>query len=385
MKKVDFTSCYGCGVCATACPKKAIAVEVNKDGFLQPIINSSCVECGICLKVCAFNDKIHSRPIDAIAPVSAAAWSLDEDVRHECTSGGVAYEIERHLISKGFKAVVVRYDIFSHTAEHYIASNEEELQDSVGSKYIQSNTYDAFSRLSNDEKYLVVGTPCQIDSLRRYIRNRKMEDNFILIDFFCHSVPSLNMWHKYLDIVGIKQIERVKFRCKRNGWHDSTTTNIHGDGREWLSSLSNGDLFYSFFLKDRCSNPACFKDCKYKHNKTSADLRIGDLWGRKYLNEERGVSSLVAFSQKGLDIINELKNCQLEYCDFSTASDFQLKANAKPPRSYRYVLKALRGKSSLKKIYKIAIIIELPDTIPSKFRYYIRRFPSKLKELFNLR
>ena len=379
MKNISiFSDCFGCGVCAVACPKQSITMETNELGFLRPIVDTSCVNCGLCLKVCALNSSEVCVPKDKIEPYCAAAWSNDANTRYRCTSGGIAYEIEKHLISKGYYAVVVRYDIHQRKAEHYIATSFEELEESLGSKYLQSETFNAFRKLENGKKYIVVGTPCQIDSFRRYVRSRKIEENFILMDFFCHSVPSIKMWHSYLDMVGFKEVSEVKFRCKRNGWHNSTSVLIKGDKKEWFSPLSKGDLFYQFFLHDRCHNIACTKDCKYKQQASAADLRIGDLWGYKYMKNEEGVSALVAFTEKGKNIVDSLENCTLEFCDFNIVAELQMKKNAIPKRSYSFVLDSLSKGMPLKKVYKIAKIIELPDTLPLMIKYYWCRIPYKL-------
>lgn len=379
MKNISkYLYCFGCGVCASACPKKAITMTLNEDGFYKPHVDAkNCVECGICFDVCSFNHKDVCS--DQIAPVSTAAWSNDKDVRFNCTSGGTAYEIERLALSLGYKVCGVKYDIEQKKSVHIIAENEEQLKATVGSKYIQSDTFPAFSQFKKGEKYLVVGTPCQIDSLRRWIQKRKWEDNFILMDFFCHSVPSMYMWYKYLVHTGIKNPQKVQFRNKRNGWQDSTTVCITGDGREWFSAHSKGDLFFNFFLGDRCPNECCVKDCKYKQRNSAADLRIGDLWGYKYVNNKDGVNALVAFTEKGASILQLLKDrCTLEPCDFRTVAELQMKENCHPKRSWSYVAKALRSNKSLSSIYNIAILIELPDTIPAKLKYYWRRLPAKL-------
>ena len=52
--------------------------------------------------------------------------------------------------------------------------------------------------INKKEKYLVTGTPCQIDSFRKYIKKFRVEDNFVLMDFFCHGVPSKLVWDKYI-------------------------------------------------------------------------------------------------------------------------------------------------------------------------------------------
>ena len=48
--------CNGCGVCALKCPKHAISMEEDLEGFYYPVIRKDeCVECGICRKVCSNN------------------------------------------------------------------------------------------------------------------------------------------------------------------------------------------------------------------------------------------------------------------------------------------------------------------------------------------
>ena len=40
-------NCYGCGVCAAACPKQCISIELNKSGFYEPIVDiNTCINCG---------------------------------------------------------------------------------------------------------------------------------------------------------------------------------------------------------------------------------------------------------------------------------------------------------------------------------------------------
>lgn len=45
--------CCGCSACQCICPKHAISMIENKEGFLYPVIDDSlCIECGLCQKVC---------------------------------------------------------------------------------------------------------------------------------------------------------------------------------------------------------------------------------------------------------------------------------------------------------------------------------------------
>lgn len=348
-----FSSCFGCGVCAASCGKKIISIELNRDGFYEPRINrpEKCTNCGICLDVCAFNHKECSLKPEEKQIKSWAAWSNDEDVRRKCSSGGIGFEIGKQLIEQGYQAVGCRYDIKEQRAEHYIATTVEEFVQSIGSKYIQSYTEEAFKQVQRKgQKYLVTGTPCQIDSFRRMIRKFRCEDNFILMDFFCHCVPSMYAWKAYIKMLEPK-IGEVTYASWRNkfeyGWHDSWIMGLDGINTskpvDWHDSYnlimrekntfiqsrkSQGDLFYKLFLGDIALGPQCEKQCKYKYNQSSADIRIGDLWGNTYKDDQKGVSALISFTEKGREIVEGLKNVTLIEHPFEVVAEGQMKKNA---------------------------------------------------------
>lgn len=373
-----FDACYGCGVCHAVCAAKAISMTTSDDGFRKPIVDEEkCTGCGLCMKVCAFNDKAL---LDAGQTVRGyAAYSNDEAVRYACSSGGVGFELARLALSKGYKVCAVRYNTAKQCAEHYIAESVQELEQSRGSKYIQSHTEEAFSCFKRDEKYLVIGSPCQIDSLRRYTRLRKMEQNFILVDFFCHGVPSDLLWKKYLREYGLPSPDEVKWRDKRTGWHDSWNMIFRKDQRETTSLMSKGDLFYKFFLGNRCLGKACYDDCKYKNTNSAADIRIGDLWGTKYQNDDKGVSGVLTFTKKGEELLSRLDSCMVIPEGIEVVTESQMKKSPKRPSSFKYVMASLKSDVSLAEIDRRASRKELFfDVIPSRMRYYSRRIIEKV-------
>lgn len=358
--------CYGCGVCAASCGKKIITIELNSDGFYEPRITevAKCTHCGICVDVCAFSHTDLANK-EAQPVKSWAAWSNDERIRRKCSSGGIGFEIGKQLIEQGYKAVGCRYDVVHQRAEHYIATTVDDFIASIGSKYIQSYTAEAFSKIQKrGEKYLVTGTPCQIDSFRRMIRKFKCEDNFILLDFFCHCVPSMYAWKAYIKMLEPK-IGEVTYASWRNkfeyGWHDSWLMGLDGEkvskpivGHASFdaqikerkttiqSRMSQGDLFYKLFLGDITLGPQCEKQCKYKYSHSSADIRIGDLWGNTYKKDQKGVSALVAFTEKGCTLIEGLKDVSLVEHSFETVTEGQMKENAKAKTMKPVVMYMLR-------------------------------------------
>lgn len=382
-------SCYGCGVCAIACGKKIIDIRLNEDGFYEPYITepSKCSDCGLCVEVCSYS---HGETILKENPKeSYAAWSKEKGVRRVSASGGAGFEIGRYLIGLGFKVVAVKYDAESQKAEHFLANSVEEFLASMGSKYIQSYTLDGFRAINRKDKFLVTGTPCQIDSLRRYIRKFRCEDNFVLMDFFCHGVPSSLVWKKYIKEKEkqLGAIEFVAWRNKLNGWHDSWVMvldgkEMKGESVDWYDSCNllikenkgfvnsrwtKGDSFYDMFLGNNCLGKACYKNCKFKYNHSSADIRIGDMWGNTYKDNEEGVTACAAFTQRGVDVLKQC-NCELVPFSFEQVAEGQIKEPIRYPGIGWNIIIALSKIDALSMKYLV-----LSSRIISKINRILKR------------
>lgn len=51
----DKSECCGCTACYAICPKQAISMNEDEEGFLYPQVEESkCIGCYACLKVCPF-------------------------------------------------------------------------------------------------------------------------------------------------------------------------------------------------------------------------------------------------------------------------------------------------------------------------------------------
>lgn len=360
----DIHNCYGCGVCSKPCPVHIIDLRLNEEGFYEPYLTEpdKCTHCGLCRDVCAYVKDELAQPNTPV--VSYAAWSNDIQVRKKCSSGGAGFEIGKYLLSKGYKVVGVRYNAEKGRAEHFVASSLEELVQTTGSKYIQSYPVDGWKDIDRKGKYLVTGTPCQIDSFRYYMKKMRLpEENFILLDFFCHGVPSMLAWQKYTKDVEKRLGGKITYASWRNkwdyGWHDSWIIGIdvdkHGEKVDWHESynllirgkktflqsrFSQGDKFFRLFLGDQCLGRQCYEHCKYKYDHSSADIRICDLWGKTYQDNEDGVSGAVAFTQKGAEILKEI-DCHLIEHPFSVVAEGQMKTCPKMLPLRDSILKSL--------------------------------------------
>ena len=53
----DKQECCGCTACCSVCPKRAITMEKDTEGYLYPRVDEEkCVRCYCCLRVCPIGD-----------------------------------------------------------------------------------------------------------------------------------------------------------------------------------------------------------------------------------------------------------------------------------------------------------------------------------------
>ncbi len=58
----DRSECCGCTACVAVCPRDAIAVEPDEEGFLYPVVDAAlCVRCMRCAGVCVFKSALTER------------------------------------------------------------------------------------------------------------------------------------------------------------------------------------------------------------------------------------------------------------------------------------------------------------------------------------
>lgn len=309
-------SCTSCGVCAATCKRDAISLVLDSEGFYRPIINhSQCNDCGVCTKICYKFDKtvkITTKEILKGKPLYAA-WSNDDEVVNNTTSGGIGDLLAHQLQKEGYNVVGVIYNESKTKAEHKVTNSIEDLIFFRGSKYIQSYTYDAFKHIVNNsrnEKYAVFGTPCQIYALNRLVTKRNIRCNFLFVDLYCHGCPSLYAWIKCQSDIKkrncVEKFSKVTFRSKIKGWGRFIVL-LESGGKKFFAGNVVNDKFYELFFSDQILNDACH-DCDLRSTLEYTDIRLGDFWGKKFLNNYRGVSAVSISTKLGEEIFNKIKN-----------------------------------------------------------------------------
>ena len=111
------------------------------------------------------------------------------------------------------------------------------------------------------------------------------------------------------------------------------------------SRMSQGDMFYRMFLSDSCLGKACYERCKFKYNRSSADIRIGDLWGEAYRDNRDGVSTAIAFTPIGDDILHRCDSILVPH-SMEVVAEGQMSVAPSRPPYYERLKKRLNNPGS---------------------------------------
>lgn len=123
--------CTGCTACAQACPADAIRMDGDREGFLYPKTDlQRCVKCGRCTAVCPLLKEREKSTL----PAAYAAWSRDDAVRKDSTSGGVFSVLAEYILEEGGVVYGAALDGKLHV-RHVACFRKEDLWRLRGAKY----------------------------------------------------------------------------------------------------------------------------------------------------------------------------------------------------------------------------------------------------------
>jgi len=309
----DHGRCTGCTACASVCPRDAISMERDREGFSHPAVDpDKCVRCGRCTAVCPVLNRRQPAPV----PAAFAAWNRDDAIRKDSTSGGVFTALADYVLESGGIVFGAAMDGRQHL-RHIACFRKEDLWRLRGAKYVQSDLGETFrevkAALAAERQVLFSGTPCQVDGLYRYLGGRP--EKLITCDLVCHGVPSPAVWEDMArSIEGRKGkgLQAVRFRNKVTGWQNSHLTLVYDDGTVDSAPLFNTEFGRAFgralFLR-----PCCHQ-CDYTNLNRPGDFTLGDLWGLRpdELAEQQrlGVSLLLVNTPHGSHIFDQLPLCR---------------------------------------------------------------------------
>jgi len=237
--------CSGCGGCTVFCTAMNYgALEMNENGNPAYRDMGKCIECGLCYSICPeikdLDDEIKQQadwdePLGKMIETTVVRAS-DKKVRDLGTEAGALTGLLLHLFDRNrIDGVIVTRPAGKYLGRPFLAITRKEILDSAGlffdsyhpmkqfgEHYMTLSTIEEFdSVIKKDLRRLaLVGTPCQIKSIRKMQALSLVPSDTIKFCFgvFCSGIFPIGVkeQQKLADIVGIvwEDVARIDMKHK---------------------------------------------------------------------------------------------------------------------------------------------------------------------------
>jgi len=289
---IDKGTCGRCGGCVSFCTANRIgALEIGEDGFPQYKKEAECLECGLCYLICPqtidLNDTLKDEfrwkaPIGHVEDLYSIRATSNK-IQEAATDGGLVTALLVHMLKNNFidGAVVSKRDgLFNRKS--VVATTSEELLEAAGSTFSEAlhlnkmgteytscapvvQTIHEYSKNRKKlNKLAVVGTPCQIDAVRKMQVLNILPSDIIkfTIGLFCMQCFSMERLidSRFLEIHDINLQNIKKMNVKEDFYLHMKTGEVIHIPLEEVESIAR---------------PACLA-CK-RFSNDFADISVGGL------------------------------------------------------------------------------------------------------------
>ena len=410
LKVIKGDYCVGCGTCA-GCNKK-ISMEFNDNGQYQPVFKSklSSNELNEASAVCPFTnigpneDKIakkifnkfglkHDNSIGYYEQIYTGKV-IDKKIYSKSSSGGIIRWLLSELISKKIVSKVIHVKSSKNGEPLFYfeeVDNIEDVLNGANSSYHPVEWSGVIDNIRNsNEKYAVVGVPCFIKSLLKYIEFYNIEkERVITIGLICGHLKSKYYSYMLSTQLGIshKLLKSINFRKKIYG------AKANEKGVEVISFKDSNikkktSIVQNLFGTDYGFGLFKFKSCDFCDDvfAETADIVVGDAWLPRYLNEGR---SLIVTRSKLLNSIlqnakkeNEIDLTKLSLSEAKISQDAGLR-HRKKAIAYRLFLEKNKNNwVPIKRIKPSSNKLTIREKLIQLFRIIAREKSTKHFKIF---
>lgn len=230
------------------------------------------------------------------------------------SSGGAFVALTDYFLENGDAVVCTVYNYLNNSAEFKLILTENERNEAIGSKYMQSNVGQIFKHAedwlkeNSTKKLLFVGMGCQGEAFRKFCSIKGLTDQVFIVDIICHGTPSPKLWREYAHSLEEKKkgkITYLTFKDKRNGWKSPMAYVTISEHEVPINDYVR--VFYN-----RCAlRPSCY-ECKYTTIERKTDMTIGDFWHIEKtipdFYDTMGNSLFLIHTEKGERLFELIKN-----------------------------------------------------------------------------
>lgn len=295
--------CCGCGNCADICPRSAIVMREDDEGFLYPVIApDKCVNCHACEKVCPIQNDSSS---NTKACGGYIVQHINDEIRKQSTSGGAFTAFAKQVLMQDGVVYGAAFDQEKFYVRHRPAHCEEELQFFRNSKYVQSDMTKIFADISlnlrQGKTVCFSGTPCQVAAIHKHFPTT---ENLYLIDVVCREVTSPLLLKKYIgyqEARSGKKVKSLRFRDKYYGYYYSVIDVEFDDSTHYRRPL-HYDPYLRAFFSNVHSRQCCYT-CPFRVGERLSDITIYDAHNIEkcthLIKDDLGATKVIVNSPKG--------------------------------------------------------------------------------------
>jgi len=339
--------CHHCGGCVTFCTAVNYgALELDDQGIPRFADRKKCIECGLCHSICPEIDDMREEtnmvagwvPPMGNVMETLVARAIDPTIRGGATDGGVVTALLVHLFDRGhIDGAIVTHRVGPFDRKPMLASTRQDIIDSAGFYFDRSHgvkrfghDYSTYSPSVQEfrpmmqkglRRVALVGTPCQINTLRKMEALRIVPSDSIryTLGLFCSG-------NFLFDEGERKKVEQIGgFQ-----WMDVQRINIKD---ELMIHLKTGEFITIPLEKiDFMKRHAC-KYCP-DYSSEYADVSFGGI------GAQEGWTTVITRSPVGRAIMADAMRNTIEGYDSDKKKDLSTQA-----------LKRIREASERKKVY----------------------------------
>ncbi|MDR0920734.1 MAG: polysaccharide pyruvyl transferase family protein [Oscillospiraceae bacterium] len=303
--------CYCCSACADICPKNAIEMVVDDEGFSYPkIIEEKCINCGICHKTCPHNNKPKREKYE---PIGYIGYAADDETRVNSSSGGIYQVMANYVLEQGGSVIGVKYDE-NFVATYDIAETKEQSYAFRYSKYVEPKHGDIYNKtktaLETGKLVLFTGSPCKVAGLKNFLK--KEYDNLFTAEIICHSTCTPKILKQWLDFIQTKENSELIYFTHRTPKAPTLSHAVEYRFKNDNSYVKDcfDDAYMKRFLNGLSTKYSCFQ-CQFCYVNSTADIVFGDFFGdesKSPENAKKGISCVIANNQHGKKFIENIKD-----------------------------------------------------------------------------